>query len=338
MAAQDIAVTESTQVAGARRAAVRIAVELDFDETAQGQLALVVTEIATNLVKHARGGRVVLSPFREAGETGVDVCGMDSGPGMPNFAECLRDGYSTAGSPGNGLGAIRRLSAETDVFTVPLQGTVIRARCLADTRKSIPLSRFDAGGIVVPFPGCSESGDAWSWRTSPDGLAVLVVDGLGHGPEAADAAQAAVDAFQGKPGLSGGLLLEHMDGALRGTRGAAVAIAEIAPGRGELSFWGVGNIAGVVLDGTSSQRLVSINGIVGNRIGKVRQFTYAWTSNSILVLHTDGVRTKWHLGDYSGLQTKSAAIIAAVLWRDSNRGTDDSTVVAVRERGIGHGP
>lgn len=328
-------IVEPTHASDGRRAALRLASQMNFDESSQGKLALVVTEIATNLIKHARGGRLLLSPVSDSnGQPGIDVFGLDQGPGMSNFSECLRDGYSTAGSPGTGLGAIVRLSAESDVFTLPGKGTVIRARCLPAARAAQgQTSQFEVGGVVVPIAGESESGDSWSVRRNQDSIALLAVDGLRHGTFAAEAAREAVRVFQSKQELVGVQLMEEIHTALRGTRGAAVAVVEILPARGQLFCTGVGNIAGVICKGSAAHHLVSMTGIVGHRIHKIRQFEYSWSAESILVMHSDGIRTRWNLEDYRGLQSKSPALIAGVLIGDAGRGTDDASVVVACQRG-----
>jgi len=334
MPAVGIAVTEPTHAAEARRAALRLADRMQFDEQAQGRLALVVTEIATNVLKHGRGGRVLLSPVDECGSGALDTFGVDSGPGMANLAECLRDGFSTAGSPGTGLGAIRRLADESDVYTEPGKGTVIRARCRPagrnEQRREGP--DMDIDGIVLPMAGLAESGDAWATNRRDGGATILVADGLGHGEGAAEAALSAVAVFRKRASAEPGALMEELHPALRGTRGAAAAIAHVDTQRGKLTFVGVGNISASIWHPSKSQHLVSMNGIVGHHMSRVRTFVYEWLPGSILVMHSDGVRTRWRLEDYAGLQAKPAGLIAGVLLRDAARGTDDACVVVARSR------
>jgi anti-sigma regulatory factor (Ser/Thr protein kinase) len=330
----NVGVTEPTHVSEARRTALRLAQDLAFSDVVQGRLALVVTEIAANVLKHAKGGRIVLSPAMQA--DAIDIFGLDQGPGISNLAQCLQDGFSTAGSPGTGLGAIERQSDEWDVFTSPGKGTVIRARL--NRGKPQPVgSPFETAGVVIPYPGYSESGDAWAARVTPGKLTLLAVDGLGHGPSAADAANAAVASFNARSDLSGAALMEEIGRALRSTRGAAVGLAEIAAGSGTLSYTGVGNIAGVIFtDDLSSKHLVSMNGIVGHYTQRIRSFEYPWRPDSLLILHSDGLRTRWNLADYPGLAMRSPALIAAVLLRDAERGTDDALIAVVRARNPQH--
>lgn len=333
-AAAEIAIAEPTHVSEARRVSVRLAQQVDFDETGQGRVAVVVTEIATNLLKHARSGRVVVSPVCHEHSPALDIYGFDAGPGITNLTACLRDGYSTAGSPGTGLGAISRMSEEWDVFTAAEQGTVIRARCRPKTAPRTTAAPLEVGGIVLPLHGDPDCGDAWSVRcSSAESLSMLMVDGLGHGYGAALAANAAVEIFLRHPQLSGVPLMEELHAGLRTTRGAAIATVEARRSAGTLLFTGAGNISGVIHDGATTQHLVSMNGIVGHRIGKLREFSYRWTEGSVLVLHSDGLRSRWNLNSYPGLQSRSPALIAGVLMRDSRRGTDDSSVAVAVQRG-----
>src|SRR5436305_2476683 len=127
MTSVSIQVDTADQAGEARRRAAGIAAALRLDETTAGRLALVVTECANNLWKHGGGGEILLNPLG-TDASGVDVLALDRGPGMGDVARCFQDGYSTAGSAGTGLGAIRRLSSECDVFTADGQGTALLAR------------------------------------------------------------------------------------------------------------------------------------------------------------------------------------------------------------------
>src|SRR4051794_24710081 len=105
MTTVSIRVETRDQAGEARRRAATMASSLRLDETTAGRLALVVTECANNLWKHAHGGEILLNPLGLE-DPGVEVLALDKGPGMSDPARCFQDGYSTAGSPGTGLGAI----------------------------------------------------------------------------------------------------------------------------------------------------------------------------------------------------------------------------------------
>src|SRR5271155_4019799 len=117
-----LAVTEASQVGEARRAVTALASRLGFNETESGKVALVVTEVANNLVKHARDGVLLLRPLEREQTSGIEILALDKGPGMTDVGRCLQDGFSTAGSPGTGLGAIVRLAAFADIHSIPQAG------------------------------------------------------------------------------------------------------------------------------------------------------------------------------------------------------------------------
>ena len=99
MAMYCIPITEPSQVGAARRTALQMTHSLGLSETETGALALVVTEAATNLVKHAQAGQLLLRALDEAEGPGIELLALDTGPGMVNVGQCLQDGYSTVGSP-----------------------------------------------------------------------------------------------------------------------------------------------------------------------------------------------------------------------------------------------
>ncbi len=329
-----VPVADASQPGEARRAAVALAAKLGFGETARGQIALAVTEAATNLVKHAAaGGELLLRPIDCDGGVGLELLALDRGPGMAEVGRCLSDGYSTAGSAGQGLGAISRLADEFDVHSLPGSGTALLARFgTACPPESMP-GGFVTGAVNLPLAGEDVCGDAWDVIETDDACRFLVVDGLGHGLHASEAAQAAVRVFRERRELGLSDLTHALHDALRSTRGAALAIAEIDR-RGGLRYLGVGNIAASIhpADGGRAQSLVSQNGTVGHRLLKVTEFDYAWSDDSLLVMHSDGISTQWRLENHPGLIARHPGVIAGVLYRDYSRGRDDVTVVTARGR------
>jgi anti-sigma regulatory factor (Ser/Thr protein kinase) len=304
-----------------------------FDEATKGRVAIVVTECANNLWKHAGGGEILLSGHRTEATAEIEILALDKGPGMRDVGLCFRDGYSTAGSQGTGLGAIQRLSSACDVHTRVGKGTALVARVRYPAHNgSKPATRFDTGVVSVPKAGEEECGDGWAVEQSAASAVILVVDGLGHGPAAAEAATVAKLAFaENSTGEPADILL-NIHGALRSTRGAAAAVSRIDIGRREVRFAGIGNIAGVVCAAGESRQMTSVPGIVGHGVRNVREFTYPWPRNSLALLYSDGIATHWSLGSYKGLLSHDPLLIAGVLYRDWNRGRDDATVFAIRER------
>ncbi|HEX6642183.1 MAG TPA: SpoIIE family protein phosphatase, partial [Thermoanaerobaculia bacterium] len=176
----------------------------------------------------------------------------------------------------------------------------------------------------------TESGDAWGANTTRDVVTVFVIDGLGHGPAAALASTSAVRVFREGDAHPLERMMSDAHATLRPTRGAAVGLARIHASVGRLDFIGVGNIAGTIVADEGVRRVVSSNGIVGHEMRKVQTFSYPWTASSVLILQSDGVSANWNPASYPGLMQHDPALIAAVLYRDHSRGTDDATVVVAK--------
>lgn len=325
-------ILESSQAGEARRIAIALASRLGFNETERGKVGIVVTEVANNLVLHATDGKLLLQPLTRNNIEGIEILALDKGPGMSNISECLRDGFSTAGTPGTGLGAISRLSAFCDIYSVRNVGTACLAQLWASPLPtSQPDSHLESGVVCLPKTGEEISGDAWAIDQDSGRSLVLVADGLGHGPQAALASREAVRIFRANLGRSPKEIVEAAHAALRSTRGAALAIAEVDFERLTVRFAGVGNISGTIFSPLKSNSMVSYNGTVGHEVRKIQEFIYQWPKGGLLVMHSDGLGTQWRLDRYPGLTAKHPSLIAGVLYRDFNRGRDDVTVLVARD-------
>jgi anti-sigma regulatory factor (Ser/Thr protein kinase)/serine/threonine protein phosphatase PrpC len=323
-----IPVTESSQAGHARRMAASLAARLGFSEEAQGKVALVVSEAAKNLVAHARDGLILLRALQVGPHAGVEVLALDKGPGMADVDRCLRDGFSTGGTSGVGLGAMRRMSALFDIHSVPGVGTAVLAQLWAD--KPPPASRMEVGAVCVAMTGEEVCGDSWVVDHKVDRCILLVADGLGHGPEAARASRAAVVSFLEQSTREPLELLRGAHQELRSTRGAAVSVASVDGA--QVHYSGVGNISAAVVapDGVT-QRLVSMNGTLGHQAPRMQQFSYPWKAGATLVMCSDGLATQWRVDAYPGLLVRHPSLVAGVLYRDFVRGRDDATVLVARE-------
>jgi anti-sigma regulatory factor (Ser/Thr protein kinase) len=329
-----IGIQEQTDVAGVRRVALRLASWLSFDDVSAGNVALVVTEAAKNLLKHAGGGQVILRRLEFSGAAGIEVLALDRGPGIADPGRCFQDGYSTVGTAGTGLGAIARVSHVHEVYSRPEQGTMLMAQVWKNGSRrvgTIP-GRFSVGGVSVELHGELECGDGWISQECRRGIRITVADGLGHGTLASEAAQLAIRTALEQPDDAPPALLARIHGALRATRGAAVAVAEIDVQARIVRFAGIGNIGAAILPETDPmRRLVSHAGTAGHETPKIREFTYPWESRSLLLMYSDGLQTQWSFDAYPGLVERHPSVIAGVLYRDYARGRDDVTVVVARE-------
>ncbi|WP_107469709.1 ATP-binding SpoIIE family protein phosphatase [Streptomyces mangrovisoli] len=408
------------QPEAARGAAAALGRRIGLGEQRSSQLVLAVAELAGNIAKHAVDGSLLLRVVRNHATAGVEVLAVDGGPGIVDVQAALRDGMSTAGTLGIGLGAVRRLADSFHIHSQPGLGTVQLARFWPRPADPSATGEPVVGGVTRPIGGEQVCGDAWAARTdtgerqraphigdtpapsasggvswsaltgirppsshpssprppSPHspaprpsephpptppaadpfvrpggsgrpgrtgrptavraaaagpgtGVLVMSCDGLGHGPMAAVAAQAAVHAFRTGTARTPEETVEQVHRALRGTRGAAVAVARLEPD-GRLLFCGVGNITAALVTGTSRTTLLSHPGITGHQIHQLRTYEHHLPRHGVLVMHSDGLSERWAPGDLAGLLHHPPALIAAALLRQAGTRRDDASAVIAK--------
>ena len=249
-------------------------------------------------------------------------------------AGARQDGYSTAGTLGHGLGSIERQSDFFQIFSLP-SGTVAVARLWSEPRPVVARKPpFEIGAVHVSHPNEEICGDDWDWTMRDDRFAVLVADGLGHGLHAHDAAAAAVAVFQRLADQSPSRVITEVHAALRPTRGAAVAMAEVDTSRGVVNYCGVGNIGAVVLSAQAANATGWFHrmALPDTSPPRIHEFTYPVPPQSTIVMFSDGLSSHWTLSAYPGLSTRHPSLIAGVLYRDFSRRRDDVTIVVAKSR------
>ncbi|MFG1922876.1 ATP-binding protein [Cryptosporangium sp. NPDC048952] len=341
-----IPIDDTSAVGAARRMATGLATRAGFGETRSGELAIAVTELAGNLHRHARDGAVALRLTRpylstdDSGEAAVEVIALDAGPGMEDFETHLRDGYSTGGTLGVGLGAVTRLASTLDAWSQAGRGTVVVARFGAARRPftrigdPAPVGTELAAGLTRSIAGETACGDAYAVRRTDDGVVAVLCDGLGHGPLAARAAQRGVEVFLDSAEVDVTALVTRLHRELRPTRGAAIGVVRHDVDRGLVQFAGLGNIAGAVVpiarSGERSRHVTSMPGIAGHQARTIRSFDYPADDSTLVVLHTDGVSTRWSLDGQWALTRHDPLVIAAALMRDAATRRDDAGVLVLK--------
>ena len=321
-------VRDASQIGEARRAAAGLAHRKGFSQDVEARIALVVTEMASNLLKHAGEGLIAINEFIDADGSGIELLALDKGPGMADIARCLVDGFSTVGSPGTGLGAVTRVSDNYAIYSRPGIGTVVMARFLA--ANADPPGALEIGVVIDTYPGESVCGDGWIAMNGQKGDTLLVVDGSGHGSHAAHAAETAARAFAENIDKECVPLVEAIHRALAPTRGAALAVARIDRDARVVRFVGIGNIGAVLADGGEARRMASYNGSAGHVAPRIREFSYPFTVKPLVILHSDGLSARWELAAYPGLAAGHPSLVAGLLFRHHRRDRDDATVVAIR--------
>ena len=326
-------VTESSQVAEVRRVATEMARAEKMTVAETGRLALVATEMSSNLVKYGKAGTVTLTRYLDSGQHGVQLIGVDAGPGFADFSASARDGNSTAGSLGIGLGVIQRSSTFFDVYSVRDQGTVMLARVArgAPRKTEGEPQAFQSAARSIPKKGQTECGDAWAVRDFGARQLICIVDGLGHGPLAAVASQRALSVFgAARPDAAPTDIVMQAHKQLKETRGAVMAVLALDTAAGTADYCGVGNITAAIFQGIETQHLLSAEGTVGYQLRQVRNREEQWGAQFVAVLSTDGLSGRWALPKYPGLLSRHPSLIASVLFRDHAVDTDDATIVVAR--------
>lgn len=318
-AQQRYVIDDPSKVGEARRAAHTLA-NFELDAESAGRVAIAATELGNNLLQHAGGGELLIQTLVSDDAATIELLAVDRGRGMTDVERCLTDGYSTAGTPGTGLGAVRRLASEFDIHSQPGEGTVVMARFG-------PILATRYGAVSIPLEGEVLCGDGWNLAIGEQELALFVIDGLGHGAFAAEAAQAGIEAFRNSPFAEPQHIMNSANAAMSRTRGGAAACARISGDK--VSYSGVGNISAAIVGAGKSTGLMSHNGTLGIHRKPGMQLEYRRDPGAVLIMHSDGVSARWELKRNEALLARHPAIIAACIYRDHARGRDDATIVVV---------
>lgn len=320
---------DASRVGEARRHAAQLAANAGLDEIESGRLAIIVNELGTNLVKHAVGGQLLIAGD-EDGE--VEVIATDKGPGIADVPRSLDDGYSTAGTTGTGLGAVRRLAQDFDMHSVRGEGTAIVARVRRAGRPAAVPGQVRVAGVGTCAPGETQCGDSWAAWTDGACATLLVADGLGHGPAAAEAAGEATAVLEALPGAMPREIVQQSHQRLRATRGAALAVLRIDAVAGTVGCCGAGNVITRVVSGVSDRTAITQHGTVGMQMRTPEESFVEWPLHAVVIAHTDGIESRWPAERIVPLLARDPVLLAAVLLRDHSRGRDDATVVVARRQ------
>lgn len=341
-APETIAINGPGDVSLCRRRAAHLATGMGFSAVHVGELAILVSELAENVVRHG-GGRGQVSMAEITGEPGrgIEIICTDSGPGFDERT-AFADGFSTSGTLGIGLGAVARLADWCEVRPPPGgTGAMIVARkwlpphepAAGALPEAITAARFDVGARSRPYPGYKVNGDAYVVRFArAEGALAAVIDGLGHGVEAHEAAQAACDLIEARAQPDLPTLFQALDQRLRRTRGAVVGAAYIDLQAAKLTFLGVGNIEAVLWGPQGAQQLVCTGGIVGHQMRTLHPFVHPWSPESLLLLCSDGIRSAWRAELDPALLSSNPDVLASVIIGGYARETDDATVLGIRQK------
>jgi anti-sigma regulatory factor (Ser/Thr protein kinase) len=331
-ASQTIAVLHDSDVGAARRAAQTMARTLGFEPVIGEEIALAVTELATNLAKCARDGKVVLTPLTDGARAGLQVESLDSGPGIADVDLAVADGFSTTGSRGAGLGAVNRLMDEFDIASRRGTGTHIVCR---KWRREHPVSLrpcpLTFGVVTRPHSPGAVNGDAFVIKHGAESALVGIIDGLGHGQFAHYAAQTARAYVESHFELPLDQVFLGTGRACRATRGVVMALARFDWGQGKLAFASVGNIEARVFPSSKPFSFQVRRGIVGRNAPNAVVTEHPWPLENMMVLHSDGLRAHWEWKEFPNLAREPSGVAAEKLLRTLGTKQDDATVIVVRK-------
>jgi anti-sigma regulatory factor (Ser/Thr protein kinase) len=323
-------ILREADVLSLRTALQNMAKEVGFALREREELLLVVQELASNLLKHAQGGRILLTALASENKKGLEIESLDDGPGIADPELALTDGYSTAGSLGYGLGTVNRLADEMELTSTPGIGSrVVCRRWLRPKADAFTPNHLEFGVVTRALNNAGENGDAFVVKRWNHHALGAVIDGLGHGPFASKAASAArtyIESHYDQPLDS---LLRGANRACRATRGAVVALAAVR-GETELDFSGIGNIGARLLAGDKSVTVLSMRGVVGGEMPPPKIMHHTWGPDHVLVLHSDGIKAEWRWTDFPGLEHEKAQAIARRLFQALARDRDDATVLVMK--------
>jgi anti-sigma regulatory factor (Ser/Thr protein kinase) len=292
---------------------------------------LIVAEMTSNLFKYSDDGEILMGTFANEGNPYVEIICIDNGPGMSNPAKMLIDGVSTSNTLGHGLGSIKRLSDDFDLYSQVDWGTIVLSRVYNKPVPNALKKAMTVQPIVVSKPGEKVSGDGFVWRKTGKHIKLMLADGLGHGPEANLAVNEAAAAFRICPDENATEILRFLHSSIKRTRGAVMHVAIFNTETKSWSISGIGNIAVRLIGPVAVKNHMSYNGIVGHNIpGTMNDQAYPAEQFNKIILCSDGIKTRWDLTKYPLIQKHDLAILAAAIYKDHARRTDDMSVIVAK--------
>lgn len=342
---ESIAITEEAHIGAAKRSIKRCANEAGFTERQLAEIEIVIKEIGSNAVKFGQGTSQIFFA-RTNGElepAGIEIIYVDKGPGIQDTSIAVEDGFTTTGTLGAGLGAIKRMSDEFYIFSSiksqtrrlstygrSTHGTAIVLRKYIEGAEKPEHRKALWGAMTRPSMGFEENGDAYVVKRTGDRQLLAMIDGLGHGLGALQAAREAVASIEAYASEPVERIIRVTHEALRPTRGAVLGLAILDCATGVIEYAGIGNTDFRVLGGRAPIRFISLNGTLGSRLDRVKVFKEQLPKVATIIMSTDGISERWDVDSYPGLLGLHPQLLCAVVMRDYSRLNDDATILCGR--------
>lgn len=310
----------------------KIVSDAGFSEKKTAEVDIVVAEMTSNLIKHAEGGEILVRVVKEGKYDAVELIAIDNGLGMTDPQKMIEDGMSTANTLGHGLGSMKRMSDVFQVYSLKGWGTIVLSRIYKQNlHGKVPVAKAEVRSVVVPKPGEELSGDCYYYDLTDEALRIFVGDGLGHGPDAHHAVKEAIKAFKVTRETEPVEILRGLHYAVRKTRGLVGTVATFNFNEKKWRVCGIGNIATRMQNGLLVRNYIAYNGIVGMNIpNTMKDQEIDHVKAQLIIMCSDGIRTRWDINKYTSILKYDLSILAAAIYKDHARRTDDMSVVIGR--------
>lgn len=312
----------------------QLAAQAGFEQKKINELDILVSELGSNLIKHASGGEILAGILPAGQGAGLELISIDNGPGIPDLVRMMKDGASTTKTLGHGLGSIRRFSDHFEIYSQKDWGTILLSRIYLESaaKKNDRTPHLSLRSLVISKPGELVSGDGCYSFTGENGtVKLLVADGLGHGAEANRAVREAIAAFKAFDSDSPAEILRHLHSVLKKTRGIVGTVVLVNPVRKTWKLCGIGNISTRLSGFQQPKGYLSYNGIIGHNMPhKLNDQELSQNDYQQIVLCSDGIRSRWEHAKLPDLHKQDLIVQAAALYKDFARKTDDMSITIGR--------
>jgi len=321
-------IDDRSLIAFIKREIHNLALESGFSAHRAAETDIIISELTSNLIKYATHGELLYRVSNQE-EKALEIYCIDSGIGIDNVNKIMADGYSSSNTLGQGLGAINRLSNVFNIYSIKNWGTVQYVKILENNNPPVFVipKNLSFAAIKVNCPGERVCGDGYYVKQIPGGFQIFVGDGLGHGPNAHEAVELAIKTFKASRETDPVALLRDIHNEVKKSRGLVVTIATVDYASGMWNICGIGNISTRIYYGLENKTYTPYNGIVGHNIPRTLKSTsIPYQKHQMIVMHSDGLKTRWSLNDLPSILKYEPSVIAAALYKGNVRGNDDTTV------------
>jgi anti-sigma regulatory factor (Ser/Thr protein kinase) len=329
---QPTPIYDEASVSSARQRVRETGQDANVDKDLIERVAIIASELANNQLAHARQGYFDVKPITREGVRGLEVIAADIGPGIQNPSIAIKDKVSTSGSLGAGLASVLRMADEVEFDNRIFEGTCVLARKFESRPASLCCEIAIMG---KPYPGELISGDDGVFFQSESEFLAGVADGLGHGPEARQASNCAVEALSKTRHMYLDQIVIQLNRELAETRGCAMSIVRYKRNDRTLECTSVGDVHSHLYHLKDAHFFASTPLILGegNLLRqKVRVEKVLVEPGSVLVMFTDGLKSRTSLKAQLDVLRQPAIVIADHLLQNDARPDDDALVLVARFR------